>query len=68
MCAFVRIFVARFSAVFAAFSSSLSAFSCFAARFSCFFGAFARLSAFSCCLRRLLLLRRPGHHGCGSRP
>ena len=48
VCAFARIFSARFSAVFAAFSSSFAAFSSFAARFSCFFGAFSCLSAFSC--------------------
>ena len=47
MCAFARIFSARFPAVFAAVSSALSAFSCFAARFSAFLGTFACLPAFS---------------------
>jgi hypothetical protein len=47
VCAFARVFSARFPAAFAAFSRSLSALSCFAARFWVFFGAFACLSAFS---------------------
>jgi hypothetical protein len=40
VCAFPRVFTARFSAVFASFPSFFAAFASFPARFSAFFGAF----------------------------
>jgi len=57
--AFATFFSARTAAAFASFSSCRSVFSCFAARFSVFFGAFVRLSAFSCCFAALSCLTVP---------